>query len=81
MFNPSSKKYFTDRSKALLFCGSLLLVMFCVCHAFLSFRCSLVGTCWERAYRLARLYMKFSCVLLIFNVVPGSGVVLGCIDS
>ena len=31
------------------FCGSVLLFMFCVCHAVLSVHCSLVVTCWERA--------------------------------
>ena len=27
-------KYFTDRSKAVLFCGSCVLCMPCVCHAY-----------------------------------------------
>ena len=35
------------------FCGSFLLFMFRVCHAFLSDHCSLVITCWDRANLLA----------------------------
>ena len=64
------------------FCGSFLLLMFCVCHAYLSFHCSLVVTCWERADLLTGLYVKFSCVLSLFHFwCSGSGVVLDCIDS
>ena len=40
-----------------------------VCHAFLSVHCSLVVTCWERAYRLALLYGMFSCVFITFPCV------------
>ena len=46
------------------FCGSFLLLMFCVCHAILSsIYCSLVGTCLERADLLALLYVVIYCVL------------------
>ena len=31
------------------FCGSFVLLMSCVCHAFASVHCCLVVTCWERA--------------------------------
>ena len=51
------------------------LFVFCVCHVFLSFHCSLVVTCWERADLLARLYLKFSCVLSLSHVV------FDCVDS
>ena len=51
------------------FCESFLLLMFRVCHAFLSLHCSLVVTCWERANLLALLYVLFSCVFVTF---PGS---------
>ena len=47
-------------------CGSFLLFMFRVCHAVMSVHCSLVVTCWERANRLALLYVKFSCVFVTF---------------
>ena len=35
------------------FCGSFVLYMSCVFHAFASVHCSLVVTCWERADLLA----------------------------
>ena len=35
------------------FCGSLVLFMSCVCHAFVSVHWCLVVTCWERAGLLA----------------------------
>ena len=43
-----------------------LLLMFRVCHAVLSVRCSIVVTCWERANLLALLYVMFSCVFVTF---------------
>ena len=62
------------------FCGSFLLFMFRVCQLYC--HCSLVVTCWERAYLLALLYVMFSCGFWHFLVwCPGSGVVLDCIDS
>ena len=33
-----------------------------VCHTVLSVPCSLVVTCWKRAYLLALLYVMFFCV-------------------
>ena len=59
----------TFRSKARYFCGSFLLFMFRVCHAFLSVHCSLVVTCWERTGLLALFYAMFYCVLSLSNVV------------
>ena len=41
--------YFTDGSKVVLFCGSVVLFVSCVCHAFASVHCCLVVACWERA--------------------------------
>ena len=43
--------------------------MFCVFHAVLSVRYSLVATCWERAGLLALLYVMFSCVIVTFPCV------------
>ena len=40
--------------------------LFCVCHAFLSVHCSLVVTCWDRAYRLALLCVMFNFVFVTF---------------
>ena len=41
------------------FCGSFLLIIFCVCHAVLYVHCSLVDTCWEKANLLALLHLMF----------------------
>ena len=48
------------------FCGSFLLFMFHVClyYVALSFPCSLVINCWERANILSFLCVMFSCVLV-----------------
>ena len=48
------------------FCGSFLLYMFLVCHAFLSVHCSLVVTCLERADLLALLFVMFYCAFVTF---------------
>ena len=74
----------TDRSKAVLFCGSHLLFIFCVCHAFLSGPCSLVVTCWEMA--TCNLLVTLVCdVLFVFCHFPAwcfeLGMVLDCIYS
>ena len=55
--------------KGCFFCGSFLLFMFRVCHAFLSVHCSLVVTCWERAGHLALLYVMFNCVFVTLSWV------------
>ena len=49
----------------------------------ISVSCSVVVTCWERADRLAFLYVRCSFVLVTspFGVLAGSGVVLDHIDS
>ena len=57
-------------TKAVLFCGSLLLFVFRGCHAALSVTCSLVVTCWERADLLTLLYVMFSGALSLFHMVP-----------
>ena len=48
------------------FFGSFFLFVFRVCHVFLSVRCSLVVTCWERAKLLALLCMMFYCDFATF---------------
>ena len=53
-----------------------LVMLSCLCH------CSLVVTCWERAYLLALLYVMFFLCFCHFPMwCPGSGVVLECIDA
>ena len=49
------------------FCRSFLLFAFRVCHVFLSVRCSLVVSCWERADLLALLCVMFYCVYVTFQ--------------
>ena len=41
--------------------------VFRVCHVFLSVRCSLEVTCWERADLLALLCVMFYCVFVTFQ--------------
>ena len=47
------------------YCGSLVLFMSCVCHAFVSVHCCLVVTRWERADLLA-LVFTLNCVFVTF---------------
>ena len=47
-------------------CGSLLLILFCVCHAFLSVHCSLVVICWESIGLFALFCLVFSCGFVTF---------------
>ena len=58
-----------------------MLFMFCVGHGGLSFPCSLVVTCWEKANLLALLYVIVSCVFFFPIWCPRAGVVFDCIDS
>ena len=51
------------------FCGSFLLFMFRVCHAFLSDHCCLVVTCWEGADPLALVCDVLLCFLSHSHVV------------
>ena len=62
----SSKIFLLTVPRRCFFCGSFLLFMFRVCHAFLSVHCSHVVTCWERADPVARFYVKFSCICATF---------------
>ena len=66
MLKPSSKNILLTVQRRCFFRGSFLLFMFCICHAFLSVHCSLVITCWERAYLLALLCVMFYCVFVTF---------------
>ena len=63
------------------FCGSLVLFVSCVSHAFASVHCYLVVTRWQRADLLA-LVCDVYCIFRYFPMwYPGSGVVLDCIVS
>ena len=53
LFKPSSKIFLLTVPRRYFFCGSFVLFMSCVCHAFTSVHCCLVITCWERADLLA----------------------------
>ena len=64
-------------SKRCFYCRSFLLFMFpvCLCDTVLS-----VLACWEKSDILALLCVMFPCTLSLSNMVPGSGVILDCID-
>ena len=64
--SPPVKVFLLTVPRQCIFCGSFLLFMFCVCHAFLSVHSSIVVTFWERANLLALLYVMFSCVFITF---------------
>ena len=59
-----------NHSRRYFFCGSFVLFMFCVCHAFTSVHCCLMVTCRERAGLLAlvcdvyRVFVTFPCGIL-----------------
>ena len=51
------------------FCGTFLLFMFHVCHAFLPVPCSHMVTCWERANLLSPIVCGFFLVFLSLSHV------------
>ena len=63
------------------FCGSFVLFMSCVCHAFMSVHCCLVVTCLERADLLALVCDVWLCFCYFPIWYPETGLVLDCIDS
>ena len=69
---PEKKIFLLTVPMQCFFCGSFLLFMFCICHAFLSVHCNLVVTCCERDNLLALLYVMwcFLVFLSLSNVVP-----------
>ena len=52
-----------DCSRAVLFCGSFVLFVSCVCHAFASVHCCLVVICWESVTSWVS-FVKFNCVFV-----------------
>ena len=80
-FKPSSKILLLFVPRRYFFCGSFVLFMSCVCHAFASLHCCLVVTCWERAVLLALVCDVQLCFCHFLMWYPGSGVELYCIDS
>ena len=58
---PSSKIFLLTIPWRYIFCGSLVLFMSCVFHAFASVHCCPVVTYWERAASWL-LYVMFNCV-------------------
>ena len=59
------------------FCGSFMLFLSCFCYAFVPV---CVVTCWERPTS-KHLFVRSIVKLSLSHWYPGSGVVLGCIDS
>ena len=80
-FKPSSKIFLLTVSRRYFFCGSFVLFMSCVFHAFAFVHCCLVVTCWEWT-DLLTLVCDVYFVLCYFPMwYPGSGVILDCFDS
>ena len=73
-FKHSSKIFLLTVPRRYFFCGSFVLFMSCVCHAFASVHCCLLVTCWERTELLALI-----CDFIVFLSL--SNVVLECIVS
>ena len=65
-FKSSSKIFLLIVPRWHYFCGSFVLFMSCVCHAFASVHCCLLVTCWERADLLALVYDVY-CIFVTFS--------------
>ena len=64
-FKPSSKIYLLTVRRHHFFCGSFVIFVSCVSHAFASVYCCLVVTCWVRAHLLA-LVGDVYCIFVTF---------------
>ena len=79
-FKPSSKILLLTVPRRYFFCGSFVLFMTCVCHAFVSVHCCLVVTWRERADLGTCLWcLLWFCYFPIWY--PVTGVVLDCNNS
>ena len=81
LFKPSSKIFLLTVPRQYFLCGSFVLFMFCVCHAFASVHCCLVVTCLQRIDLLSLVCDVELCFCHFLMCYPGSGVVLDCIVS
>ena len=80
-FKPSSKIFVLTVPKRYFFCGSLVLFMSCVCHAFAPVHCCLMVT-WREMADLSALVCEVLVWFIYFPIwYPGTGLVLSCIDS
>ena len=80
-FKPSGKIFLLTFPRRYFFCGSFVLFVSCVSHAFTSVHCCLVVTCCQRGDPLA-LVGDVYCIFCYFPMwYPWSGVVLDCIVS
>ena len=70
-FRPSSKIFLLAVPRRYFFCGSFVLFMSCVCHAFVSVHCCPVVTCWERG----KGWPLGSCLWCLIVILPLSHVV------
>ena len=78
---PSSKILLLTIPRQYFFCGSFVLFMSCVCHAFPSIHCCYVVTCWAWADLLALICDVKLCFCHFPMWYPRPDVVLDCIDS
>ena len=81
IFKPSSEIFLLTIPRRYFFCGSLVLFVSCVCHAFASLHCCLAVTCWERADLLALVCDAKLCICHFQMWYPGSDEVLVFNDS
>ena len=79
-FKPSSKIFLLTVPRQDFYCGSFVLFMSCICHAFASVHCRLVVTCWERADLLGVVCDVLLCFCHFPVCYPRSGVILDCTD-
>ena len=79
--SPPVKIFLLTIPRRFFFCGSFVLFLSCVCHAFASVHSSFVVTCWERADLLTLFCVVKLCSCYFSIWYPGSGVILDNIDS
>ena len=75
-------KYFTDRSKAVLLLWIIYLISVLFCYDFM--HVCLLMPCGHLLGKGLTSWLSFvmsNCYVVTSNLYPGSGVVLGCIDS
>ena len=79
MFKPSSKIFFTDRSKAVL----LLRIICYLCLVFVMLSHLFIAAFWSPAGKGLTSWLSsvmFNCVCHFLMWYPESGVVLDCVD-
>ena len=68
-FKPSSKIFLLTIPRRYFLCGSFVLFMSCVCHAFASVHCCLVVTCEGKVLTSWLLFVMFIVILLLSHLL------------